>query len=65
MTKRLMIILLLGFFALGIQAQKGEYAVRNFGANMQSWGQTSKLEYQKISKNYVMVQRVLEYVMKL
>lgn len=47
MTKRLMIILLLGFFALGIQAQKGEYAVRNFGANMQSWGQTSKLEYQK------------------
>ena len=42
MTKRLMIILLLGFFALGIQAQKGEYAVRNFGANMQSWGQTSK-----------------------
>ena len=54
MTKRLMIILLLGFFALGIQAQKGEYAVRNFGANMQSWGQ-----------NYVMVQRVLEYVMKL
>ncbi len=47
MTKRIILFVLLGYFVLGIHAQKNEYAVRSFGENMQSWGQTSKLEYQK------------------
>lgn len=47
MTKRIILLVLLGCFVLGIHAQKNEFAVRSFGANMQSWGQTSKLEYQK------------------
>lgn len=34
-------------FVLGIHAQKSEYVVRSFATNMQSWGQTSKLEYQR------------------
>ncbi|HAU86065.1 MAG TPA: hypothetical protein DCW90_11385, partial [Lachnospiraceae bacterium] len=37
----------MGCFILNIHAQKNEDAVRSFGTNMQSWGQTSKLEYQK------------------
>ncbi len=47
MTKRFVFLMLLGFFVMSIHAQKSEYVVRSFGANMQSWGQTSKLEYQK------------------
>ena len=45
MIKRLMLMVLLGCFVLSIQAQKNENAVRSFAANMQSWSQTTKLEY--------------------
>lgn len=47
MIKRLMLMVLLGCFVLSIQAQKNENAVRSFAANMQSWSQTTKLEYQR------------------
>ena len=62
MIKRFMILVLFGCFVLGIHAQKSEYVVRSFATNMQSWGQTSKLEYQR--KSSVMAQRVLEWPMK-
>lgn len=47
MTKRFVLLVLLGCLAIGIHAQKSEYVVRSFATNMQSWGQTSKLEYQR------------------
>lgn len=47
MIKRFMLLVLFGCFVLGIHAQKSEYVVRSFATNMQSWGQTSKLEYQR------------------
>ena len=47
MTKRFILLVLLGCFVLGIHAQKSEFVVRSFATNMQSWGQTSKLEYQR------------------
>lgn len=47
MIKRFILLVLLGCFALGTNAQKSEYVVRSFATNMQSWGQTSKLEYQR------------------
>lgn len=47
MTKRFILLVLFGWLVLGIQAQKSEYVVRSFATNMQSWGQTSKLEYQQ------------------
>ena len=47
MTKRFILLVLFSCLVLGIQAQKSEYVVRSFATNMQSWGQTSKLEYQQ------------------
>ena len=64
MIKRFMLLVLFGCFVLGIHAQKSEYVVRSFATNMQSWGQTSKLEYQRNLQSSVMAQRVLEWPMK-
>ena len=44
--KRFILLMLLGCFGLCIYAQNSEYVVRSFASNMQSWGQTSELEYQ-------------------